>query len=133
MVFGRDIRPILSDHCYQCHGPDADSREADLRLDLESSAKAVLNDHAPIVPGDSAASELVQRIKHRDPDKRMPPPEANKELSPEQIGLLEQWIENGAQWSLPWSYIPPAWHPIPRVAAPDWIAELDRSIHSFAT
>ena len=93
--FNRDIRPILSDACFACHGPDEAHREADLRLDVESSAKSLA-----IVPGDPEASELVARITSDDPDLLMPPPDSGKQLTPEQIAKLKNWVERGAVRSL---------------------------------
>lgn len=107
--FTRDIRPILSDKCFQCHGPDAESREADLRFDIKESAM-----HS-IVAGNVADSELIQRIVNEDSEMRMPPPEAHKPLSADEIQLLNQWIAQGAQWSEFWAYTPPQKHPIPKL------------------
>ena len=83
--FQRDIRPILSDRCFACHGPDHKHREANLRLDQQQAA----HEHA-IVPGDSAGSELYTRVTTDDPDLRMPPPDIGKPLTAEEIGLLRQ-------------------------------------------
>jgi mono/diheme cytochrome c family protein len=92
--FNRDIRPILSDNCFACHGPDENTRKAGFRLDLKEEAFQALDDgrHA-IVPGDAANSELARRITTDDPDDRMPPTQSTKQLSVEQIGLLRRWIE----------------------------------------
>jgi len=105
--FNRHIRPILSDHCFQCHGPDAAHRKADLRLDTEAGAKAELGGHRAIVAGDVAASELVRRIKAADVEERMPPADFKRPLSGEQIAALEKWIAQGAKWQGHWSFIPP--------------------------
>ncbi|NOY43120.1 MAG: DUF1553 domain-containing protein [Planctomycetes bacterium] len=105
--FSRDIRPILSDNCYHCHGPDGESREADLRLDLREDAVSDLGGHAAIVPGDVAQSVLVSRIVSDDADERMPPPDSGKELTAEQIALIRQWIEEGADWPQHWSFVAP--------------------------
>jgi mono/diheme cytochrome c family protein len=104
--FNRDVRPILSDHCFQCHGPDAKNRQAELRLDREEDAFAK-RDKPAIVRGKPAESELVRRITSSDPDERMPPAEANKPLSPPQIEVLQRWVEQGARWQKHWSLIPP--------------------------
>ena len=109
--FNRDIRPLLSDNCFQCHGPDQAKRKAELRLDIESAALA-LNDGAvrtarPIVPGDPAASELYRRIASTDADEQMPPADSGRKLSAEQIELVRRWIEQGAKWQGHWSFIPP--------------------------
>ncbi len=111
--FNRDIRPILSDACFFCHGPDAAHREADLRLDLEQGAK-----ETAIVPGD-LTSELITRITSEDPDTRMPPSDSQKRLSPEQIELLSRWVELGAPYEAYWAYVPPVPPSIPSVDS-DW-------------
>ena len=92
--FNRDIRPILSNFCFQCHGPDPSHRKADLRLDLESDAVSRLPEgrHA-IVAGQPEVSELILRITSTDAESKMPPPEFDRPLSPEQISLLRRWIE----------------------------------------
>lgn len=100
--FNRDIRPILSENCFFCHGPDSAKREAGLRLDDEDAAK-----EAAIVAGDVEASELIARIISTDPDVRMPPPESGREISPEQIETLKQWINDGAAYESHWSFIAP--------------------------
>ncbi|MFN7924129.1 MAG: DUF1553 domain-containing protein [Bryobacteraceae bacterium] len=100
--FNRDIRPILSDRCFFCHGPDNTNRKANLRLDLESSAKAI------IAPGDPAKSKLFIRVASDNKTLRMPPAYAGHDkLSPERIALIEQWIREGAKWQDHWSFIPP--------------------------
>ncbi|MCA8967205.1 MAG: hypothetical protein KDC48_20160, partial [Planctomycetes bacterium] len=76
--YGRDIRPLLSDRCFRCHGPDAGTRKADLRLDERDAALAARDEGAAIVPGDPAKSLLLARIAHPDPEERMPPPESGK-------------------------------------------------------
>ncbi|WP_428305694.1 PSD1 and planctomycete cytochrome C domain-containing protein [Lacipirellula sp.] len=118
--FNRDIRPILSDKCFACHGPDAGSREADLRLDRESSAKADRGGYAAIAAGDSAESELITRVTSVSDDDRMPPAEHGKPLSPRQIDLLTRWIDQGAPWQLSWSYVPPAHRERPNPQNESW-------------
>ena len=102
--FNRHIRPILSDKCFACHGPDAAARKADLRLD---QAPAVGVQHTAIVAGDPVASELVKRILTDNPDDQMPPPDQEKQLTAEQKELLSAWIAQGAAYEAHWSYIPP--------------------------
>ena len=114
--YNRDIRPILSDRCYQCHGPDAARRKADLRLDQESSAKADRDGVRAIVPGDAKASELYRRITADDPAERMPPQKSGKSLSAVEIEKLGRWIDQGAKWQPHWSFIPPVRPPVPAVA-----------------
>jgi hypothetical protein len=100
--FNQDIRPLLSDRCFSCHGPDAAHRKADLRLDTEDDAKAYA-----IVPGDPEASLLVERITATDPDLIMPPPQMGKPLSESEIARLTQWIEQDAPYSPHWAYVAP--------------------------
>ncbi len=105
--FNRDIRPILSDKCFRCHGPDEHSREADLRFDIQEDAMRV------IAPGDPEASDMLYRILETDSDLRMPPPSINKDLEPAEIDLIRKWIEQGADWSEFWAYVAPTKHAIP--------------------
>ena len=100
--FNRDIRPLLSDRCYKCHGPDENQRKGDLRLDLEEDAKV-----GAIVPGMPEESEFMARISSTDPEVRMPPAESGKSLSKKEIELLRQWIGQGAKWQKHWSLIAP--------------------------
>ena len=102
------IKPILSQNCYTCHGPDSSSREADLRLDIFEGATA-LNDsgQTAIDPGNPRNSLLMKRILAKDPTFQMPPPESNLKLTSEQIAMLEAWIDQGAEWKKHWSFIPP--------------------------
>src|SRR5216110_1244530 len=96
--FNRDIRPILSDHCYACHGPGANKRKAGLRLDRREDAFMTLKSgNRAIVPGDVKRSTLVQRLTRRDPDELMPPPEEGKPLSAGQVESLIRWVKEGAQ------------------------------------
>jgi mono/diheme cytochrome c family protein len=97
--FQRDIRPLLSDRCFACHGPDAAQRQADLRIDLEEGAKVSV-----IVAGDPNSSELYARISSDDPDYRMPPASTGKTLSPKQIELIRRWIEQGAKYEPHWAF-----------------------------
>lgn len=104
--YSRDIRPILSGKCFQCHGPDAAHREADLRLDTREGAIAALGDHAAIVPGDASKSELIRRVSSTDAAEQMPPPELGKSLTQREIELLKKWIESGAEYEAHWAYLP---------------------------
>jgi mono/diheme cytochrome c family protein len=106
--FNRDVRPILADHCYQCHGPDAKNRQAELRLDQAEAALAAREGGPAIIPGKPAESELVRRITARDPAERMPPAELARPLNDEQIATLRRWIEQGAAWDKHWSLVRPA-------------------------
>lgn len=106
--FNYHIRPILSQNCYVCHGPDVSTREADLRLDNFEDATAKRKDGgAAIIPGNPNKSLLMQRIVSHDVDFQMPPLEAKKTLSVLEIGLLKRWIEQGAEWKKHWAYVPP--------------------------
>ena len=105
--FSTQIRPILSDKCFQCHGPDAAKRTAGLRLDEETAAKSVLESGATaIVPRNVSASLLMDRITSTDPDLHMPPAESGKTLTDREIGLLKTWIESGAKWGGHWAFEP---------------------------
>ena len=104
--FNRDIRPILSDVCFTCHGPDDGKREADLRLDTKAGLDVAREAGViPLKAGD--VSELVQRITSNDPEIRMPPPGSGRELSPDQIDVLRRWVAQGALWQKHWAYIVP--------------------------
>jgi mono/diheme cytochrome c family protein len=118
--FNRDVRPILADKCFACHGPDAAHREADLRFDDEAIAKADRDGSRAIAPGDPGASELIRRITSGDESERMPPAESGKELSESEIDTLRRWIEQGAEYQPHWSYIPPQRPPVPSVSDAAW-------------
>lgn len=102
--FSREILPILSDNCFQCHGPDANHREAELRLDVESNAKAPRDGYHIIDPGNSAGSELVYHITTNDELDRMPPVDSIKTLSDAEKDLITRWIDTGAEWGQHWSF-----------------------------
>ncbi|MES2506070.1 MAG: PSD1 and planctomycete cytochrome C domain-containing protein [Verrucomicrobiota bacterium] len=114
--FSRQIRPILSENCFFCHGPDEAKREAGLRLDEEKAAKADNEGVRAIVPGQPDQSALLQRILSTDKDEVMPPPKQHKVIPPAQVALLKQWIQEGAKWGGHWSYekvVRPAIPPTP--------------------
>ena len=121
--FNFHIKPILSDRCFLCHGPDEGTREAGLRFDTEEGAfKALgegLNRHA-IVPGDIEKSQLVKRITALEDEKRMPPKTSNLSLSEYEKQLLIKWIEQGAIWKKHWSFVPPVKKALPKVSNPEW-------------
>ena len=128
--YNRDVRPILSDHCYTCHGPDEAKRKAGLRLDLEADAfrKLKSGQHA-LVKGDPKGGTLVERILTKDPDDIMPPPEHGKPLSPKQVEILQRWVASGAAWREHWSFIPPEPPPLPKVKDTRWPRnEIDRFV-----
>ncbi len=118
--FNRDIRPILSDNCYACHGPDEKARKAKLRLDQKDAAFQKHEDGFVIVPGKPAESKLIERITATDPDDLMPPPKSGKKLSAAQIDVLRRWIVEGAKWEQHWSFIPPLRPPLPAVRDEQW-------------
>lgn len=119
--FNRDVRPILSQNCFVCHGPDEKHREADLRLDLRSTATADLGDHAAIVPGKSDASELLRRVLSHDDDEMMPPPKSKKaRLSDTEIAVLRQWIDEGAAYDGHWAFLPLSTDPPPTPRLAEW-------------
>ncbi|MEO2033817.1 MAG: PSD1 and planctomycete cytochrome C domain-containing protein [Planctomycetaceae bacterium] len=101
--FSRDIRPILSDNCYRCHGPDAGNRKAELRLDVRDGAVRA----GVIRPGDPTGSELLKRISSPDPDIVMPPPVTEKTITKREVRLLQKWISQGARYSEHWAFVPP--------------------------
>jgi len=122
LSFNADIRPILSENCFACHGPDGGKRQAGLRLDARDAATSELESGMrAIVPQDVAASELLARVVSHDPDVVMPPPEAKLgRLSAEQVATLRRWIAEGAEYQPHWAFIPPA-----RPAADDVSAAID--------
>jgi len=125
--FNRDIRPILSENCFFCHGPDAAHQEADLRLDFPEPAMRDLGGYAAIVPGDRDASEVWFRINDNiDP---MPPKKSHKTLSKDEIELIGKWIDQGATYETHWSYSPVIKPELPEVKNDAWVTnELDRFI-----
>ncbi|MFM7562016.1 MAG: PSD1 and planctomycete cytochrome C domain-containing protein [Planctomycetota bacterium] len=119
--FNRDIRPLLSDRCFKCHGPDSQTREAGLRLDRSEAAVAELDSgERAIVPSDLEQSELVRRIRSTDPDLQMPPPDSGKQLSDREKELLEKWVREGAVYQPHWSFVPPQRTEPPTVKNEDW-------------
>ncbi len=120
--FNRDIRPILSDKCFTCHGPDAGNRKAKLRFDIESGAKIELGGgRVSIVPGNAAGSEVYRRISADNQAIRMPPAYAGKEkLTGHEIDLIRNWIEQGARWQAHWSFIPPRRPALPTPPETAW-------------
>jgi hypothetical protein len=106
--FSRDVRPILSDRCFACHGPDEAARKVGLRLDTEDGAKKQRGAHTPIVPGDPSASEVMKRVAPERPAMRMPPPYSDrKPLTEKEVATLRAWIEQGAKWQSHWSFVAP--------------------------
>ncbi len=127
--FQRQIRPALSDACFQCHGPDSATRLMDLRLDTREGAFSKRPNGTPIVPGDPDNSLVYQRIINADKARRMPPEYSHKELKPEQIDLIRKWIEEGANWEEHWSFTSPERPELPQVAKANWVRNpVDRFI-----
>ena len=112
--FNRDVRPILSQNCYVCHGPDKEHRKAKLRLDTEEGFKKVFLKTNP------TDSEIIHRITSHDPDEIMPTPESGKSLSSEEIKILTQWVKEGGEYSQPWAYTKPVWNPVKNEGNP-WV------------
>ena len=128
--FNRDVRPILSEHCFRCHGFDAGNRQAELRLDRRDDAIASRSDSPPaVVPGDPARSELIRRITSADSDVRMPPTDTGKTLTPDEVRVLTVWIAAGAEYKQHWSFVPPRAASLPSVSRKDWPRnEVDRFV-----
>jgi len=119
--FNRDIRPILSDNCFACHGPDDNKRKAKLRFDLKDDAfKPAKSGDLAIVPGDPAKSKMIERITSKDEDEKMPPPKSGKKLTPQQIELLTRWIAQGAKWQSHWAFTKPERAPLPPIKDKRW-------------
>jgi hypothetical protein len=119
--FNRDIRPILSDNCFHCHGPDAEKRKADLRLDTEAGAKSLVGGKYPIHPTNPNQGTVLERILSQDPDEQMPPPKSGRHLSETQLNTLRRWITQGAPWQTHWAFIPPRSVSPPSVSNPAWV------------
>lgn len=122
--FSTDIRPLLSDRCFHCHGPDEESREAELRLDIAPQSGRI------VASGNPAESELFQRITSNDPDAQMPPPGHGKSLTPAQADLVKRWIEGGGEWSTHWAYETPVKHELPDVTVNGKSNWIDRFIEA---
>ncbi|HEV8544552.1 MAG TPA: PSD1 and planctomycete cytochrome C domain-containing protein [Verrucomicrobiae bacterium] len=118
--FSREIRPILSENCFTCHGPDPGQRKAKLRLDTKEGAFEVKDGKPVIKAGDSSESELIRRITTTDEDDLMPPGKSGKKLTTAQIDLLKRWIDQGAKWETHWAYQKPVRPPLPDVKSKSW-------------
>jgi hypothetical protein len=128
--FNRDILPILSDQCFQCHGPDAEERQADLRLDTRSGLFRNKDGIRIVATSNPQTSELLRRIATSDPDELMPPPDSQRSLTARQIELIRQWIAQGAEWQQHWSFIAPLRPDAPEVKTPSLVAN---PIDAFVT
>lgn len=121
--FNFDVKPILSDRCFACHGPDENSVEGDLRLDTEEGLFSPLGekqDRQAVVPGEPEKSELYKRIISDDPDYMMPEPNSNLTLDDQEIAILKKWIEQGAEYEPHWSFVPPEKPDLPQVNNSEW-------------
>jgi hypothetical protein len=119
--FARDVRPILADHCFRCHGPDEGARKAKLRLDMRDEAiKSAKSDEVPIVPGKPDKSELVRRVFTENEDDMMPPPDAKKPLTQQEKEILKHWIGEGAEYKPHWAFVAPKQAPLPKVRETTW-------------
>ena len=127
--FQREIRPVLSENCFQCHGPDSSTRMAGLRLDLKDGLFEGRKNGAVIVPGKPEASLLFQRVSAADPNRRMPPPYSHKALNGRQVNLLRRWIEAGAPWQEHWAFRAPVKPRAPAVQNAAWVKNaIDRFV-----
>jgi hypothetical protein len=131
--FNREVRPILSDKCYHCHGPDEENRKGRLRLDTREGATRTREGFTPIVPGNSAESEMLVRVISTDAEEMMPPPEAKLgRLTPGEVTVLQRWIDEGAHYQSHWSFVPPqpaAGHPPPATpGVPSDASPIDRLV-----
>ncbi len=120
--FARDVRPILSDRCFSCHGPDEAKRQVGLRLDTEDGAKKPRQAHIPVVPGNPDASEMIKRVTQPNAAMRMPPAWSDrKPLSEKEVATLRAWIQQGAKWQAHWSFTPPVRPELPAVRNRAWV------------
>lgn len=127
--YNRDVRPILSDKCFACHGFDDKTREAGLRLDVREAALTAYDSGIPIVPGDPDASTIIQRIESDKASTVMPPPSTHKTVSAEELALLRQWVQEGAEYEPHWAFIPPVTPALPEVSDEAWVKnEIDRFV-----
>jgi len=118
--FSREILPILSDNCYQCHGPDEKARKAKLRLDTKEGALRARDGKAIIIPARSSESELIRRITSTDPEELMPPPDSHRKLTTKQIESLRRWVDEGATWSQHWAFVSPRRPALPKTTLRGW-------------
>ena len=117
LSYNQHIQPILAAKCYTCHGPDKTKIKAGLRVDIRDSLFVKLESgNAALNEGNFSKSELIKRINSTDPDFMMPPPDAPKQLNPEEVQALSQWVENGAKWENHWSYEPIKETKVPEVS-----------------
>ncbi len=135
--FNRDIRPIVAENCFHCHGPDPGTRKVGLRLDTEAGFFAARIDKKgheeppTVIKGQPDKSTLFQRMLSKDEDEVMPPPETHKKLLPDQIALVRRWIEQGAPWQPHWSLVAPQKAPLPKTSDDSWAKNpIDRYVRA---
>ncbi len=121
--FLKEVRPILAQHCFQCHGPDEATRQGKLRLDLKDQVFAAREGRQVIAPRDPQGSLAWERITADDDDERMPPPGKAEPLTKQQIATVKAWIEQGARWEDHWSFLPPKKPAIPAVSDKGWVRD----------
>src|SRR5262249_32884887 len=119
--FARDVRPILSETCFLCHGPDETERKAELRLDTKQGALGKRDSGPAFVAGKPDESEAWLRITSDDPKMQMPPPKSGKKLTEKQIALIKSWIEQGARWETHWAFEAPQRPALPKVKTAGWV------------
>ncbi len=119
--FNRDVRPILSDNCFACHGPDKGKRKADLRLDTKDGLFGSKDAPGPVVAGKPEESDVLDRLSSSDPEQKMPPKGSGKTLTDEQVATIRRWIAEGAEFKGHWSFLPPVRHEVPAVDRPGFV------------
>ncbi|HRQ90741.1 MAG TPA: hypothetical protein PLA50_18255, partial [Bacteroidia bacterium] len=125
--FQRDIRPLLSDRCFKCHGFDDETRDAGLGLHSFAEATRDLGGYRAVVPGDASASEMVARLVSDDPEEAMPPAKANKpRFTPEEVDLVRRWIDQGAKYEEHWAFVKPVRPALPEVGKSGSAHPIDR-------
>ena len=132
--FNRDVRALLADRCFECHGPDEEGRQAELRLDIADGDLGPFTDRDGIQiihPGQPDSSELLNRITTDDPDLQMPPADANKRpLNAAEVDVLRQWIQQGGEYEDFWAFVPPADVPLPGIVDTEWNLPIDRFVRA---
>src|SRR4051794_17130428 len=127
--FAREVRPILAENCFECHGPDPRGRKGDLRLDTRDGLFGDRGGYGLVVPGKPDESELIARVVSTDSEEVMPPPKSRRSLSPAQVERLKRWVAQGAPWEEHWSFAPIRRPPVPDVARPGWcLGPIDRFV-----
>jgi hypothetical protein len=129
--FARQVRPLLAENCFECHGPDPRGRKAELRLDTREGLFGDRNGYRLVVPANPEESELIARITSEEADERMPPADSRRSLTAAQVELLRRWVAEGAEWNEHWAFKPPARPAVPEVSDPAWCRNpIDRFIRS---